>query len=163
MEEQAVTGFEQNVSQETGYHTLRFLHRTVTDTEDWYSMEVLCYTASADGFEQVNHFTVNKKTGERVELEDLFREGADYITPVSEEIISQMHAQMREDPGIEYWIDSEEDPEYDFSRIREDQDFYIDDQGRLVICFNEMEAAPMYMGTVEFTIPDSVLSSIRIQ
>ena len=162
MEEQAVTSFEQNVSQETGYQTLRFLHRTITDTPDWYCMEVFCYTASADGFEQVNHFTINKKTGERVELEDLFYAGADYITPISEEIISQMRARMTENPEVEYWIDSEDDPESDFSRIREDQDFYIDDEGRLVICFNELEAAPMSMGTVEFIIPDKVLAPIRI-
>ena len=162
MEEQAVTSFEQNVSQETGYQTLRFLHRTITDTPDWYCMEVLCYTASADGFEQVNHFTINKKTGERVELEDLFYAGADYITPISEEIISQMRARMKENPEVEYWIDSEDDPESDFSRIREDQDFYIDDEGRLVICFNELEAAPMSMGTVEFIIPDKVLAPIMI-
>ena len=160
MEEQAVTSFEQNVSQETGYQTLRFLHRTITDTPDWYCMEVFCYTASADGFEQVNHFTINKKTGERVELEDLFYAGADYITPISEEIISQMRARMKENPEVEYWIDSEDDPESDFSRIRDDQDFYIDDEGRLVICFNELEAAPMSMGTVEFIIPDKVLASI---
>lgn len=163
MEEQAVTSFEQNVSQETGYQTLRFLHRTITDTPDWYCMEVLCYTASADGFEQVNHFTINKKTGERVELEDLFYAGADYITPISEEIISQMRTRMKENPEVEYWIDSEEDPESDFSRIRDDQDFYIDDEGRLVICFNELEASPMSMGTVEFTIPDKVLAPIRIK
>ena len=125
-------------------------------------MEVLCYTASADGFEQVNHFTINKKTGERVELEDLFYAGADYITPISEEIIPQMRARMKENPEVEYWIDSEDDPESDFSRIREDQDFYIDDEGRLVICFNELEAAPMSMGTVEFIIPDKVLAPIRI-
>lgn len=162
MEEQAVTSFEQNVSQETGYQTLRFLHRTITDTPDWYCMEVFCYTASADGFEQVNHFTINKKTGERVELEDLFYAGADYITPISEEIISQMRARMKENPEVEYWIDSEDDPESDFSRIREDQDFYIDDEGRLVICFNELEAAPMSMGTVEFIIPDKALAPIRI-
>ena len=162
MEEQAVTSFEQNVSQETGYQTLRFLHRTITDTPDWYCMEVFCYTASADGFEQVNHFTINKKTGERVEREDLFYAGADYITPISEEIISQMRARMKENPEVEYWIDSEDDPESDFSRIREDQDFYIDDEGRLVICFNELEAAPMSMGTVEFIIPDKVLAPIRI-
>ena len=162
MEEQAVTSFEQNVSQETGYQTLRFLHRTITDTPDWYCMEVFCYTASADGFEQVNHFTINKKTGERVELEDLFYAGADYITPISEEIISQMRSRMKENPEVEYWIDSEDDPESDFSRIREDQDFYIDDEGRLVICFNELEAAPMSMGTVEFIIPDKVLAPIRI-
>ena len=162
MEEQAVTSFEQNVSQETGYQTLRFLHRTITDTPDWYCMEVFCYTASADGFEQVNHFTINKKTGERVELEDLFYAGTDYITPISEEIISQMRARMKENPEVEYWIDSEDDPESDFSRIREDQDFYIDDEGRLVICFNELEAAPMSMGTVEFIIPDKVLAPIRI-
>lgn len=162
MEEQAVTSFEQNVSQETGYQTLRFLHRTITDTPDWYCMEVLCYTASADGFEQVNHFTINKKTGERVELEDLFYAGADYITPISEEIISQMRTQMKENPAVEYWIDSEDDQDSDFSRIRDDQDFYIDDEGRLVICFNELEAAPMSMGTVEFTIPDKVLAPIRI-
>lgn len=162
MEEQAVTSFEQNVSQETGFQTLRFLHRTITDTPDWYCMEVLCYTASADGFEQVNHFTINKKTGERVELEDLFYAGADYITPISEEIISQMRTRMKENPEAEYWIDSEEDPESDFSRIRDDQDFYIDGEGRLVICFNELEAAPMSMGAVEFTIPDKVLAPIRI-
>ena len=162
MEEQAVTSFEQNVSQETGYQTLRFLHRTITDTPDWYCMEVFCYTASADGFEQVNHFTINKKTGERVELEDLFYAGADYITPISEEIISQMRSRMKENPEVEYWIDSEDDPESDFSRIRDDQDFYIDDEGRLVICFNELEAAPMSMGTVEFIIPDKVLAPIRI-
>ena len=163
MEEQAVTSFEQNVSQETGYQTLRFLHRTITDTPDWYCMEVLCYTASADGFEQVNHFTINKKTGERVELEDLFYAGADYITPISEEIISQMRTQMKENPAVEYWIDSEDDQDSDFSRIRDDQDFYIDDEGRLVICFNELEAAPMSMGTVEFTIPDKALAPIRIK
>ena len=50
-----------------------------------------------------------------------------------------MRARMKENPEVEYWIDSEDDPESDFSRIREDQDFYIDDENIVHIETSECE------------------------
>lgn len=161
MAEDCIQDFEKDIAEGTGYRSLYFTHEVVTDSEDWFCLEVRTYTSSADGFEQTNHFVINKKTGQIETLMSLFGEDTDYVTPISHNIIEQMRAQMTEDPDVEYWLDSEEEPEMDFSRIREDQDFYIDKNGDLVICFNELEAAPMYMGTVEFTIPPEVISGLK--
>lgn len=38
---------------------------------------------------------------------------------------------------------------------------YLDSDGHLVICFNEGDVAPMYMGCVQFVIPDEVVADIR--
>lgn len=161
MAEREVESFERSLREETGYHTLRFLHETVTDTDRWFCLEVYCFTSAADGFEQVTHFNIDKETGERVTLEDWFGEGTQYIGPVSENIRAQMRAQMAKDPDVEYWLDSEEEPEYDFREILPVQDCYFDADGNLVICFNQGEAAPMYMGPVEFTIPQEVTEALR--
>ena len=157
----AIADFEKGISGEHGYMTLRFTHETVTDSEDWLCVAVNTFTASADGWEQTDHFVINKKTGERTTLESWFGSDIDYITPISENIISQMKDRMAADPDVQYWIDSEEDPDSDFSLIRPDQDFYFNDRGDLVVCFDEMEVAPMYMGTVEFTIPREITDALR--
>ena len=161
MVQKEIEVFEKSIAEETGYHGLCFLHETVTDSVEWFCLSVLTYTSSADGFEQVTHFAVDKQSGERVELEDLFVEGSDYVTPISAYIREEMRRQMAEDPDVEYMIDTEEGPEFEFQEISASQDFYIDENGSLVICFDELEVAPMYMGTVEFVIPDTVAADIR--
>lgn len=159
MAQDSIKTFEKSISEETGYHAMRFLCDKVTDTDGWLCLSVLSYTSSADGFEQVTHFVINKKTGRRVFLADCFPEGADFVTPISDNIKEQMRSRMK-NPDNEYWIDSEDSTEEDFNEISKEQDFYINDQGDLVICFNEMEVAPMYMGTVEFVIPRKVTEGI---
>ena len=47
-------------------------------------------------------------------------------------------------------------PELNWQGIKEDQNFYFDAGGNLVIVFDEYEVAPGYMGSVEFEIPDEV-------
>ena len=37
----------------------------------------------------------------------------------------------------------------------------LNEQGNVVIGFNEGDVAPMYMGTVEFEIPAEILDGIR--
>ena len=44
----------------------------------------------------------------------------------------------------------------DFDKIKEDQNFYIDDAGRMVLVFDEYEVAPGFMGIVEITIPETI-------
>ena len=60
-----------------------------------------------------------------------------------------------------YWLDDEIE-ELNFKAIKEDQSFYLDAEGNVVISFNEGDVAPMYMGVVEFTIPNEVISDLRV-
>ena len=87
-------------------------------------------------------------------------EGADYITPISENIKQQMQAQMDADENVYYWLNDEIE-EWNFKAITDETSFYLNENGNVVIGFNEGDVAPMYMGTVEFEIPAEVLSSIR--
>jgi hypothetical protein len=47
-------------------------------------------------------------------------------------------------------------PEDDFQQVKEDQNFRFDEEGNLVVCFDEYEVAPGSMGLVEFTVERSV-------
>ena len=49
-----------------------------------------------------------------------------------------------------------------FTTIKADQNFYITEEGKLVIVFDEYEVAPGYMGIVEFEIPTEVLADILV-
>ena len=40
--------------------------------------------------------------------------------------------------------------------------FYVNAKNEVVICFDEGEVAPMYMGSVEFVIPSDLINDIRV-
>ena len=67
---------------------------------------------------------------------------------------------MEKDENILYWLDDEME-EMNFQAITEETDFYINQNNDVVICFNEGDVAPMYMGMIEFEIPAEVLKEIR--
>ena len=52
-------------------------------------------------------------------------------------------------------------PELNFEKITDETQFYLNKNGEVVICFNEGDVAPMYMGCREFVIPNDVLKAIR--
>ncbi len=81
------------------------------------------------------------------------------MTPINESITAQMKSQMASDENIVYWIDSDI-PEWNFKTISDETGFYLNENEELVICFNEGDVAPMYMGCVEFVIPKEALASI---
>ena len=92
-------------------------------------------------------------------MKDLFEEGADYITPISENIKEQMKTQMEQDDSKSYNLNSDVE-EWNFQKISADVDFYVNHSGKLVVVFDEYEVAPGYMGSVSFEIPSDVISSI---
>ena len=62
---------------------------------------------------------------------------------------------MAKDDSVSYFYNSDM-PEDDFKGLSGDESFYFNQQGLLVITFDEDEVAPGYMGAVEFTIPADV-------
>ncbi len=134
-------------------------YEVVTDNDRlfslWFHQTVVM--AGANQSEKIYH--IDKKTGNMVTLKDLFEDGADYITPISENIKEQMKTQMEEDESKVYWLDDEVE-EWNFKEISEDVDFYINESDKLVVVFDEYEVAPGYMGVVSFEIPTEVVEPI---
>ena len=155
-----VTEFEKNISDE-GYQDILIKHEVINTTQDYFTLKLICYQGAGSGAEWHYFYTIDLNTGERLQLKDLFKEGADYITPISENIKAQMREQMAADENVMYWVDYTEVPDKKKKKITDDTAFYIDADGRIVISFNEGDVAPMYMGVVEFTIPDDVTADIR--
>lgn len=152
--------FKESLGYEDGYQNITVKSEVINTTQDYFTLKLICYMASGSGAEWNYYYTIDLKTGERLLLKDIFKEDADYVTPISENIKEQMKQQMEEDDMNMYWLDSEVD-EWNFKAIAEDQTFYINEEGKLVISFNEGDVAPMYMGVVEFVIPDEVTQDIR--
>lgn len=155
--------FQDNLkSQGEGYQELQMNYEVVTDNEDWLTIKVNVLQVEASGYEQAKFFHIDKKTGKEVVLSDLFAEGSDYVGIISENILTQMKEQMAQDENKIYFCEGNGDDidDYNFKQIKEDQNFYFNENGELVIAFDEYEVAPGYMGTVEFVIPSQVIESI---
>lgn len=135
---------------EDGYGDIIVDSEVLTDDEKWFSLDLVLYQGAGSGYERHRHYTIDKTTGRRAELSDFF--GEDYVETISEEVRAQMRKRMAEDENVTYWIDYEDVPEWNFESIAEDQDFYGNKDGKVVICFNEYEVAPGYMGCVEFVM-----------
>ena len=139
-------------------------YEILSTAPEYFTLKLMAYQCSGSGYEQDYYYTIRISDKKEMTLSDLFPEGADFITPISENIREQMHRRMKEDPDKTFWVDLQEDDpikEFEFEKISEDQQFYVDRKGRIVIAFNEGDVAPMYMGCVKFTVPKKVTDNIK--
>ena len=109
------------------------------------------------------YFVLDQETGRILELSDLFLPDSNYIFPISREIQAQMAERINAGEGMYFlpggiWSDEE-----CFKSIEPDQNFYINDDGKLVIVFDEYSVAPGSMGTPEFVIPTGLLGGLLAQ
>ena len=157
--EELIRQFEDTLSEE-GYHGLHVTQEIVTDNERYYTVKLSVLETEASGYEHNQFYTIDKQTGNVVTLEDLFVEGSDYISAISENIKTQMQEQMAADEGVIYFLDNDDMPEFNFQGITEQTNFYFNEKDELVIAFDEYEVAPGSMGTPEFVIPQEVTAAI---
>ena len=157
--ENLIAEFETQVQEEMGYHDLVVKSEVIADNDKYFTLKLLCFQAAGSGYEWNYFYTIDMTTGKQLQLKDLFKEDADYITVISEEIKKQMREQMEADENVCYWLE-EEMEEWNFQAITEETLFYLNEDEQLVISFNEGDVAPMYMGVVEFVIPEGVVQGI---
>ena len=155
-----IAEFEAGLEYEEGYQDVVVNSEVLTTTQDYFTLKLLCYQGAGSGYAWNYYYTIDLNTGKRLKLKDIFKEGADYITAISENIKEQMQAQMDADDSVYYWLHDEIE-EWNFKSITDETSFYINEKGNVVIGFNEGDVAPMYMGTVEFEIPAEVLADLR--
>lgn len=143
-----------------GHYSVTSAYEVVTDSEKYLSLRINTTVIMASGADYAKIFTIDKATGKVVTLKDLFKGKTDYIQTVSDNIKEQMRAQMAADDSKMYFLDSGEAAAEDFDQITGDESFYFDQEGELVIVFDEYTVAPGSMGVVEFTIPKAVTGDL---
>jgi len=110
------------------------------------------YTGGAHGLTVQSSRTFDLKTGAVYRLEDLFIDGADYVSIISGIVKDEIGKRVRE--GIL--------PEYTFTpfeSIKADQDFYLSN-GAVVVYFQHYEYWPYAFGIQEFPVDFSTLEDI---
>ena len=104
------------------------------------------YLGGANGISRKNYYNINTKENKTLELKDLFKENEDYKSLINAEINKQIKEQILDETKIYFEGDD------GFKSIKDNQNFYVDKNGNLVIAFDKYEIAPGYMGHPEFKI-----------
>lgn len=158
---QIISAYEADVAAMGGEgpESLTLDYEIVTDNDRLFTLRFDETILMAGSMRSVNIYNLDKTTGKLISLKDLFTEGSDYVTVISDSIKEQMHAQMEADENISYFYESDM-PDVDFTEISEGENFYISEDGTLTLVFDKYEVAPGYMGIVEFQIPTEVIADI---
>lgn len=157
--EQDIKELKQEFPDEEVHMSIESNYIVKTDNDDILAIDAYIFTASGSS-NTIHHFyTIDKKTGELLTLSGLFKENADYVGIISEYIISEMKRINANEDGL-FWIDGEEETFDGFKAIDPEQNFYINDDGNLVICFDKYEVAAGAQGSPEFVIPHDIISNI---
>ena len=158
--EELVAQFEASAELGESYSDLEIHHEIVTDNDHYFALKLFIYQGAGSGFQSSKIYTVDKLSGQQIHLGDLFLADADYNTLLSENIREQMRTIMAADDSKAYWVDKEDIPALNWQGLKEDQNFYFDGSGNLVISFDEYEVAPGYMGAQEFTVNQEVYENL---
>ena len=126
-------------------------YTVIRNDEDILSFKVVTTKIRASGYETAHFYNVDLRNSKLLKLSDLFNKDYDYISVINNEIISKMkEAIKKEDAG--FFIEH-------FTTIDDNTNFYINEEGNLVIVFNEYEIAAGYMGMAEFIIDTSLFDN----
>ncbi|GAB4072693.1 anti-sigma-V factor RsiV [Barrientosiimonas marina] len=139
-----------------GHLQLQSNYEVVTDNDKILSIKRSIEKTQASSYEVTKYDTIDKQKEIMLTLPILFKND-DYIDTISAVIKNQMRERMEEDPNKIYWVRDagvkDLPPDGVFDHIDKKQSFYINNDQKLVITFNDYEVAPGYMGTAEFIIP----------
>ncbi|MCQ4727018.1 DUF3298 domain-containing protein [Anaerotignum faecicola] len=164
--EEVIAAFEKSIKEltedfgEGNFHEgIEYNYNVKTDNENMLALDVYLYGASGSSWIEHTYYNIDKKTGELLTFEGLFKDDVDYITPISEYIKGEMERLNKEEGGM-YFLPENENNFEGFEKIEKDQKFYINDDGNIVICFDKYEVAAGAQGSPEFVLPDEVVKDI---
>lgn len=112
---------------------------------DILSFFIITYqsTGGAHGLSTLDAYNINSKTGEKLTLANIFKPGFDYKKLINDSV----NKKIASNPSFYF-----QDEENKFKGISDNQEFYINDKG-IVIVFELYEIAPYAFGIQEILIP----------
>lgn len=129
------------VDYEVKYQKDNLLSLILTANESWYGAYDLTY-----------YYNLNLTDNKYLTLADVL--GTNYISTANESIIKQMKARVVENSDYVYWgvTEQEDSGMAGFTSVDDNTKFYLNDEGKVVICYDKYEIAPGFMGKQEFII-----------
>lgn len=145
-------------AQADGYFNLDVTWEVVTNTENWFTLQISTDQVLASGNHQEQHYHIDVPTGEEKTLSDLFPQDYDYVTVISDELKDQMAQRMEANSNEVYWLEGiSQLGKWYFDAIDPEQDFYFNEEGKIVIPFDKYEVGPGSTGSPEFTLENPEL------
>lgn len=141
-----------------GYGSIHVDYEATMNTDRWFTLKLSVIETAASSNTYFEFYHIDKKQGKIVELGDLFNTDK-FSDILVAEIKMQMQEQMANDENISYWINNSGIGE-EFATVSADHNFYWNENGDLVIIFDEYEVGPGSMGTPEFVIDRDVIKDI---
>lgn len=129
-------------------------YSSIPSLNPYYTIELFRYQYSggAHGISTVNYMVIDTEDVKVLELKDLFKETSNYKAIINDLIKKQI--ELRTNAGEYFFTGSD-----GFQSINENQPFFVNENGDLIIVFNVYEIAPYTAGTLFFTLPYEVISS----
>ncbi len=147
---------EMGLANGNGHGSIHIDYETITNTEQWYTLKLMVTETAASSNTYYKFYHIDRTTGKYVTFGSLF-EKEDF--PALEKwIVEDMKTQMEEDPSKAYWIE-ETALGRTLTALDEDQNFYFNEKGNLVIVYDKYEVSPGFMGCPEVEIPREVYQS----
>ncbi len=116
-------------------------------TNERLSFVITSTESFSSSYTQQFFYNIDLKTGKEITLSEML--GSNYKEIINRSIYQQIEERMQQDNMI-YFDGSDGIP--GFTGIHDQQDFYINADGKVVIVFAKYEIAPGYMGIQEFVI-----------
>lgn len=119
----------------------------------YYTVEInqYQYSGGAHGISELSYINWNAETNKLVQISDLFKKDVDYKQLVNTLVKEEIN--RREVNGEFFFSGSD-----GFQSIQENQPFYIDTNGDLIIVFNVYEIAPYASGAIYIRLLSSKLA-----
>ncbi len=148
--------FEQEMLQEGGCLELNG-YEVLTDSDEWFTLVIYARETDGDGHELRRYYNIDRQSGEVVTLAALCGgSDSERMETISGEIRRQMNRAMEENPAVSDMAGEAGNTE-GLLRLRDDQNYYFNGDGDLVIVFDEYEIAPELNGCPEFVIGRELL------
>jgi hypothetical protein len=130
-----------NVDYEVKYRQGNLLSLVLSTDESWYGAYDMKY-----------FYNIDLKQNRELTLKDVL--GEDYTDVANASIIKQMKERTAEDPERVYWgvTDDGKSDITGFTSVDENSKFYLNEDGKPVVCFDKYEIAPGFMGAQDFVI-----------
>ena len=141
-----------------GHGSVYVDYEIVTNTEKWFTLKIRVHEAAGSSNTYFKYYNINKLSGKIVKLGDLAADNSFYDI-LEKEIKRQMRLETELDSNKVYWFDDSIIGE-DFVALDSEHNFYLTENGDMVIAFDKYEVAPGYMGTPEFTISKDIIKEI---
>ena len=142
----------------SGFSDLYMDYKIVINNDKWFTIAFTINETRASGYEFHRYYNIDKSSGKIVSLKDIFKEKSDYIKIISNDIKRQMKQQMLT-KDVVYFI-KDNGISTGFKEISGNQNYYINNEGNIVIAFDEYEVGPGCTGAPKFVISKDIVKKI---